>query len=425
MVTIEALRANGTRNHEIDGPVALHQVTAFGPGVMSPETVTLTAGAWTGIVTFYLAAPRDTDDGAMQFLAEMSDPPIHGLSNPFDVGPGAYSRLLVIAPGQTWTPWILDGLGGTPDQQWCDQPFDVDVFATDEYWNRVDVAEVAKLESGDAEANTPLIAPLAQGQHAFPVVMRTPGAWFLAVSDLDQPEIGGMVSQDLPVYYSHLQILLPGQEPAPGTVTGQTGQPWPQVAGVPFPVRVRACNADFEPVPTDRVVARITSTDDTATLPPAQPLRDGELVVEVTFNTAGTFTVSAQDIIGPEYYTVTSGDVVVSGSTGIVTALQIDDLGPLQTAGAPLTVTVRAVDAAGDQVHALRRRGGTRPGSQRGHPELRTPARHPGRRRLDRVGDLPSGGSGDAPARHAAARTTPCRGSAIRSRSLPDRCRAS
>ena len=228
MVTIEALRANGTRNHEIEGPVALHQATPFGPGVMSPETVTLTAGAWTGLVTFYLAGPRDTDGASVQLLAEMSDPSIHGLSNPFDVGPGAYSRLLVIAPGQTWTPWILDGLGGTPDQQWCDQPFDVDVFATDEYWNRVDVAEVAKLESGDPEANTPLIAPLVEGQHTFPVVMRTPGAWFLAVSDLDQPEIGGMVSQDLPVYYAHLQILLPGQEPAPGTVTGQTGQPRPR-----------------------------------------------------------------------------------------------------------------------------------------------------------------------------------------------------
>ena len=182
---------------------------------------------------------------------------------------------------------------------------------------------------------------------------------------------------------------------------------------MPFPVRVRACNADFEPVPTDRVVARITSTDDTATLPPAQPLRDGELVVEVTLNTAGTFTVSAQDIIGPEYYTVTSRDVVVSGSTGIATALQIDDLGPLQTAGMPADRDHPGRGRRRRPGARLRRRGGPRPGSQRGHPELRTPARHPGRRRLDRVGDLPSGGSGDAPARHAAARTTPCEGSAI------------
>lgn len=351
LVTIEARRANGTRNQEIHGPVALHQVTAFGPGVVSPASVTLVNGVWSGIVTFYLAAPRDTDHRAMELLAEMAEPSLQGVSNPFEVAPGAYARLLVVAPGQIWTPWIIEGMSGMPRQQWCDRPYDVEVFATDEYWNRVDAAAAVRLESGDAAANTPQYARLAEGTRTFTVAMRTPGNWFLAVGDLERPEIGGMVSLAVPVYYSHLQILLPGQDPAPGTATGVTGAPRAQVAGVPFPVRIRACNDDYQPVPTDRVVVRVSSTDDTATLPAAQPLHDGELATTVTFNAAGTFTVTAQDINGPGYYVVTSDDVVATGSTGIATAIAIDGLDAAHAAGTPVVVTIRAVDAVGDQVH--------------------------------------------------------------------------
>src|SRR5512146_96681 len=43
--------------------------------------------------------------------------------------------------------------------------------------------------------------------------------------------------------YTHLQILLPGETAAPGTSTGKMGTPRDQTAGVPFDVRVRACDA--------------------------------------------------------------------------------------------------------------------------------------------------------------------------------------
>ena len=41
---------------------------------------------------------------------------------------------------------------------------------------------------------------------------------------------------------SRLQVLLPGESPAPGTSTGKTGTPLAQTAGVPFAITVRACD---------------------------------------------------------------------------------------------------------------------------------------------------------------------------------------
>lgn len=350
IITIETRRVDGSLDTSQAGPVDLFQLTSFGQGVLAPETVTLAGGQWTGNVTFFLADPADEPGGSVRLKAVMQDQDLQGLSNYFDVGPGPYARLLIITPGQNWTPWILDGISGVPDQQWADGPFDVDVYATDEYWNRVDVSDQVKLESGDSEADTPAFGNLNGGHRTFTISLRTPGEWFLAVSDMDQPEVGGFVSLDVPVFYSHLQILLPGEEAAPGTETGKIGQPQPQVAGVPFPVRIRACNADFEPVPTDRVVVRLTTTDHTATVPVAEPMLNGELVTELTFNASGTFTISAEDIIGPEYYTVTSPDVSVSGSTGMVSDLTIDTISTFQIAGQPTMVTIRATDANGDQV---------------------------------------------------------------------------
>ena len=111
-------------------------------------------------------------------------------------------------------------------------------------------------------------------------------------------------------------MKLPPPEPA----TGKSGEPLPQVAGIPFPVIVRACNANFEPVPTDRVVVRLATTDRYRHHSGCRAHADGELVTELTFNSSGTFTVEAEDITGPEYYTVISPEVAVSGSTGIVSA---------------------------------------------------------------------------------------------------------
>jgi predicted RNA-binding protein with TRAM domain len=350
-LTISARRQDGSLDLTQGGVVNLHQLTSLGQGVVSPGSIQLEDGTWSGNVTFFLADPTETSRGSVILKARHLDDELEGLSNSFHVAPGPYSRLLVIAPGQNWTPWIVGGLNGAPEQQWADDEFHVDVYATDEWWNRVDVSDVVQLETGDASAIIPPATPLFQGHRTFPITLRTPGQWFLAVSDTDQPEIGGMVSDAVPVWYSHLQVLLPGELAAPGTETGKIGAPEPQVAGVPFSVVIRACNRNFEPVPTDRVVVRLGSTDHTAALPAAAPMHNGQLVARVTLNSAGSFTFTAEDIEGPEYYTTTTGPVTVTGSTGVVAGFAIEPIdGPL-VAGQPVDVSLTAVDADGFRVH--------------------------------------------------------------------------
>ena len=48
--------------------------------------------------------------------------------------------------------------------------------------------------------------------------------------------------------YTRLQVLLPGEVIAPGTTSGKAGTPVAQAAGVPFTVRIRACDDTWNTV---------------------------------------------------------------------------------------------------------------------------------------------------------------------------------
>src|SRR5262249_20492277 len=85
---------------------------------------------------------------------------------------------------------------------------------------------------------------------------------------------------------------------APGTLTGKTGTPDPQTAGVAFTVRVNAVDANWNPAPygADHTI-HLTSSDSGATLPATDAdLSGGSLTASVTFSTSGTFTVTATDV---------------------------------------------------------------------------------------------------------------------------------
>ncbi|MBP2680463.1 MAG: hypothetical protein H6Q78_326, partial [Candidatus Krumholzibacteriota bacterium] len=67
--------------------------------------------------------------------------------------------------------------------------------------------------------------------------------------------------------YTQLQVLLPGETAAPGTVTGKLGTPRVQTVGVPFTVTVRACDASWYLQPTVTDIVALNSTDESASLP--------------------------------------------------------------------------------------------------------------------------------------------------------------
>src|SRR5262245_65092773 len=96
--------------------------------------------------------------------------------------------------------------------------------------------------------------------HAFARVVAAAGLW-----------LGLLATVASAGPYTRLQVLLPGESPAPGTGSGKTGTPRAQTEGVPFSVTVRACDASWNLVTSGSNVIQILSTDRRDTLPTDAP----------------------------------------------------------------------------------------------------------------------------------------------------------
>jgi hypothetical protein len=95
---------------------------------------------------------------------------------------------------------------------------------------------------------------------------------------------------------TQLQVLLPGESPAPGTPTGKTGAPTAQAVGVAFDVTVRAVDNEWNLIPTVTDTVRITSSDEYAGLPLDAALVGGVGTFSVMLNQPGTWTITATDL---------------------------------------------------------------------------------------------------------------------------------
>lgn len=101
--------------------------------------------------------------------------------------------------------------------------------------------------------------------------------------------------------FTKLQILLPGETAAPGTLTGKTGTPTAQQAGVPFDIVVNAVDDTWHPIAGVTHSISLSSTDTTFNWPGV----DGNMVNgTVTFDAAtwllafgqaGSYTITATD----------------------------------------------------------------------------------------------------------------------------------
>jgi len=147
--------------------------------------------------------------------------------------------------------------------------------------------------------------------------------------------------------YSQLQVLLPGENPAPGTPSGKVGTPYAQTVGVPLSVRVRACDAGWNTVTTISDVVAISTSDQSAIVAGQATLDSGEHVFSMTFNAQGTFTVSADDQTDA---TIPNGVSAQVASTALH-GFEFNRINQKnQYAGSPMNITFRAVDAAGQTV---------------------------------------------------------------------------
>jgi len=147
--------------------------------------------------------------------------------------------------------------------------------------------------------------------------------------------------------YTKLQVLLPGETAAPGTTSGKTGAPTAQTAGVPFTIRVRACDATWHTVTSITHIVQVASTDVSASLPSPTQLVAGELQLTVTLNAGGSFTFSASDESDPTVPDAVSSYV----ASMVLQGFRFNDISQKHRyAGVPDNYTVAAVDPNGDVV---------------------------------------------------------------------------
>jgi hypothetical protein len=107
-----------------------------------------------------------------------------------------------------------------------------------------------------------------------------------------------------------LQVLVPGESAAPGTVSGKTGTAMGQVANIPFLMTLNAVDSNWNVASTADVV-HLVSTDGAAVLPANTSLVGGTLATMVTLNTPGSQSVTVSDVTTPARTANTSGSILV------------------------------------------------------------------------------------------------------------------
>ena len=159
--------------------------------------------------------------------------------------------------------------------------------------------------------------------------------------------VAGSASPGAAASFSRLRILLPGEAAAPGTPSGKSGVPQAQTAGVPFSITVQSCDSQWNTVTGVSDVIQTLCSDASATLPAPTQIQSGSVTMTVTLNAGGTFTLYAHDQTDTTIPDGTSSPVASLVIQGFVFS-RISQKN--QTAGAPFTMTITAVDPSGRTV---------------------------------------------------------------------------
>ena len=332
------------------GSVNLKEETNFGDGPVSPASVTLTAGSWTGDVTVF-RADESSIKGANVYAWYPPDPTIDGSSDAFNCRPGSFARLQLVLPGQVQVPGSQSGLTGSPADQVAGRSFTAAVFATDTWWNEVSSQHDVRLTSTDPlgvpSPSTGLTGTMSNGRRYFTATLATVGLQTLTIRDIDNASIIGMTSEAVNVVPASADHFLVN------TIAS------PQIAGVPVSVTIRAVDVNNNTV-TDfnGPAVLIANTGQGSISPETVTFTSGVWTGPMTFKGAGALVrFQIADFTSPPH-TGTSNYIEVRA--GPIAKLQVLLPGESpkggtapghtgtpdpQTAGATFTTTVRAVDA--------------------------------------------------------------------------------
>ena len=345
--TITAKDPNGDIVSGFSGSVNLRELTSFGTGRISPTTVTLTSGTWSGSVTVFRADETTGGGGNVFVSAEVQGHPSQsGTSNGFVVHPAAFRRLQLGMPGESPLPGSVSGISGVPASQAAGRSFTVNVYATDDYWNQVPSGDAIRLASATDPADTPVNQTLSAGFRQVSFTFATVGSQTLTVTDQTNGSITSMTSAAVQVVPNSADNF------AFAAVAS------PQVAGVPFTVTIRAVDASGNTVfdyAGDAVLGANTGSG--TSTPSLITFTAGVWSGPVTLFSAGSSVrLTCTDFSSPPR-TGTSVNIIVNPAT--FTKLQIllpgeiaksgtadgkDGSPSNQMAGTPFPITVRAVD---------------------------------------------------------------------------------
>lgn len=345
-VTIRATDTAGNTITDYQGDGVLTANT--GPGSISPTSINFTNGEWTGSMTF-----RGAGGAVALSCADYSSPPHTGTSASFEVLAGPYVGLQVIPAGQQPAGGTASGVSGIPTVQAAGSTFDIRVRAVDAYFNRVP-GNTARFElsSTDLHADLGAVRTLVNGELLVSVTLFASGDQSITARDVDDTGKGAGTSSPIDITagpYARLVLLAPGQQLAPGTEEGRSGDATDQSISYAFTVLVFATDTWGNPVfgSTDEV--RITSNDPLAELPPQAAMTDGVGSFVLRLSTGGFQQITASNVTNPA---ITSSTTQVRA---ISSGLHLEAFVTPSTvrAGDPFTLSVRVTNDAGAVIQEI------------------------------------------------------------------------
>ena len=222
---------------------------------------------------------------------------VTGQSNTFTLVPNVPMRLLVLVPAETHDPGTTYGKDGSVIGQTAGNSFNVQVYATDAWYNLVDtINHDIRVTSSDPFVSQQSIQ-LESGMRSFGYAFRTAGTRNISCTDITNAAIQSATSASITVSagpYEDLLVILPGETHLPGDTTtevlatpGKSGEPLDQYEGEDFQVSVYATDAMWN----------ISTQNDSNTVwlesifgisnPPPESLINGEAQFLVNFTFAG------------------------------------------------------------------------------------------------------------------------------------------
>src|SRR5439155_4112222 len=180
-----------------------------------PANSALVSGSKILSVTFKTAG------SATLTASDSTNPSLQNSTTPsLQVQTGAFTKLQILAPGETAAPGTATGKTGTPTTQTAAAAFALTVNAVDANWNLItNVTHTIGITSSDANAVLPGNAALSSGSGSFTVTMKTAGSRTVTATDITDGTKTANTSPAITLNagaFVKLQLLAPGETAAPG-----------------------------------------------------------------------------------------------------------------------------------------------------------------------------------------------------------------